>query len=330
MNSLPDPAHPEHDEPSASGQPSQPAEAQPLEILPPETEDFASSPDAGGESFFERYARQPLAPPRFPNIADLGLFLVMLFFGWLGSSALTIAALHIHLFGVATVKQAISDVHYTIGSQVAWYLISIMGCLFLFPAVWHTGFFAGMEWRFDAAMRLRRRLASAVVVCILLAILDGLMLPGPKETPIDQIFRMPGAAWVLFAFGVTLAPFFEEMAYRGFLLPALCTAYDWFLERVQHRPAPWPDAEGKTQWSIAAMVFASLITSVPFALMHGEQTGYSIGPFVLLICVSLALCWIRLSTRSLAASTIVHSAYNLLLFSIMLAGTDGFKHLDKM
>ncbi len=120
------------------------------------------------------------------------------------------------------------------------------------------------------------------------------------------------------------------MAYRGFLLPALCTAYDWFLERLQHRPAPWPDAEGKTQWSLAAMVFASLVTSVPFALMHGEQTGYSVGPFVLLICVSLALCWIRLSTRSLAASTIVHSAYNLLLFSIMLAGTDGFRHLDKM
>jgi hypothetical protein len=78
------------------------------------------------------------------------------------------------------------------------------------------------------------------------------------------------------------------------------------------------------------MAVASLLTSIPFALMHAEQTGYSIGPFLLLVCVSLVLCWARLSTRSLAASVMVHASYNLLLFSLMLIGTNGFQHLDKM
>jgi hypothetical protein len=78
------------------------------------------------------------------------------------------------------------------------------------------------------------------------------------------------------------------------------------------------------------MVFASIATSVPFALMHAEQTAWSLGPFLLLVCVSLVLCWARLATRSLAASVLVHSAYNFLLFSLMLLGTGGFKHLDKM
>jgi hypothetical protein len=64
--------------------------------------------------------------------------------------------------------------------------------------------------------------------------------------------------------------------------------------------------------------------------MHAEQTGYSLGPFLLLICVSLVLCWIRLSTRSLASSVLVHACYNLLLFSLMMLGTGGFRHLDKM
>jgi hypothetical protein len=50
----------------------------------------------------------------------------------------------------------------------------------------------------------------------------------------------------------------------------------------------------------------------------------------LLVCVSLVLCWARLSTRSLAASVLVHASYNFLLFSLMLLGTGGFKHLDKM
>jgi hypothetical protein len=34
--------------------------------------------------------------------------------------------------------------------------------------------------------------------------------------------------------------------------------------------------------------------------------------------------------RSLAASVLVHASYNFLLFSLMLLGTSGFQHLDKM
>jgi hypothetical protein len=64
--------------------------------------------------------------------------------------------------------------------------------------------------------------------------------------------------------------------------------------------------------------------------MHGEQTSYSIGPFLLLVCVSLVLCWIRLAMRSLAACVLVHSTYNLLLFGFMFLGTGGFRHLDRM
>ena len=43
----------------------------------------------------------------------------------------------------------------------------------------------------------------------------------------------------------------------------------------------------------------------------------------------LGLC-LALAVRSLAASVVVHSSYNLLLFSLMFLGTGGFRHLDKM
>ncbi len=298
---------------------------------PPNTIDPELATAPPPSSFLGTYASQPLPPPiRFPNFGDVGLVVVFLVFGWIGSGALLGTALHFRLWGVSNVKQALNDIHYALGSQAIWYLISFTGCILLFPAIWRTGYFEGLEWNAGAAFRKRWRLFTAAFVCFLLAIADGVLLPGPPDTPIDQVFRMPGAAWLLFAFGITLAPFFEEMAFRGFLLPAFNTAVDWAAERTMHRPAPAPDEEGKTRWSIGAMVVGSVLTSIPFALMHAEQTGYSLGPFLLLICVSLVLCWVRLSMRSLAASTLVHSSYNLLLFSLMLAGTGGFKHLDKM
>jgi membrane protease YdiL (CAAX protease family) len=46
--------------------------------------------------------------------------------------------------------------------------------------------------------------------------------------------------------------------------------------------------------------------------------------------VSLVLCAVRLVTRSLAASTLVHACYNFLIFSTMFVGTGGFRHFDKM
>ena len=75
---------------------------------------------------------------------------------------------------------------------------------------------------------------------------------------------------------------------------------------------------------------ASVVTSLLFALLHGDQTGYSLGPFLLLVCVSLVLSWARLGTRSLAASVVVHACYNFILFSFMFLGTSGFRHLDRM
>ena len=78
------------------------------------------------------------------------------------------------------------------------------------------------------------------------------------------------------------------------------------------------------------MVIASIATSLPFALLHAEQQGHSLGPFLLLITVSMILCAVRLKTRSLAASTLVHACYNFLIFSIMLISTGGFRHFDKL
>jgi membrane protease YdiL (CAAX protease family) len=214
--------------------------------------------------------------------------------------------------------------------MVVLYLLAFGGCLVIFPLVWQKGFFAGLQWNGTTALRLRFRLFAAAGLCFGLALIDEVVLPGPANAPIDKLFQTRLAAWTLFIFGVTFAPFFEEVFFRGFLLPALSTACDWTAERFTHnRPRPLDD-NGHPQWSIPAMVFASILTSIPFALMHAEQTANAVGPFLLLVCVSLVLCGVRLASQSLAASVMVHASYNLLLFSMMLLGTNGFQHLEKM
>ena len=285
------------------------------------------------EPLFASYTRTvhpAMREERIPLAGDLGLVFLLLLFGWICVSVLVGIGLHLKLWGIASASDAQTDYHYALITQGALYLITFAGCLVVFPLIWRRPFFDGVHWRGSYAIQRIGRLMSAAVLCFFVAMINGILMPGPSNAPIEQLFKAPGAAWVLFGFGITLAPFFEEMAFRGFLLPALCTAWDWSVEHLTGAPRRPLDDRGNPNWSLTAMIIGSAITSAPFALMHGFQTAWSLGPFLLLMFVSLVLCWVRLSTRSLAASTIVHACYNLMLFSFMLLGTGGFKHLDRM
>jgi membrane protease YdiL (CAAX protease family) len=281
---------------------------------------------------FVPYQEEPQLPRtvRIPNFGHLLILLILVVFGWMCAGVLTLSALHFHLFGVSTIQTAVTEIHYTLGSMIVVYLGMFIPALIIFPMLWEKSFFAGVQWNGETALRFRGRLFAAAFICFVLAMLNGILMPGPDNAPIDKIFRAPGAAWLLFVFGITAAPFFEELFFRGFLLPTLCTAFDSISEKLHGEATPALEQNGHPHWSLASMAVSSVLTSIPFALMHAEQTGYSLGPLVLLLCVSLVLCWARLSTRSLAASVLVHASYNSLLFSFMLLGTSGFQHLDKM
>jgi uncharacterized protein len=267
---------------------------------------------------------------RIPHLGHLCLLSALGVFGVICAAVLVQIAFHFHLYGATTQEQAKGDIHYLLGSQGILYLSTLLLSLFIFPLFWNKSFFEGIQWQGKTALRLRWQLFSTALGCFALAVLDEMLLPGPVNAPIDEIFRSPGAAWLMFGFGVTLAPLCEEIFFRGFLLPALATAWDWGSEHLTGRRSRPLDDNGHPLWSLPAIVFASIITSLPFALMHAEQTGKSVGPFLLLVTVSLVLCAVRIKTRSVAASTLVHACYNFVLFFSMLVGTGGFRHLENM
>lgn len=314
---------------------------QPAELWPPETAASAPStpetPLAAQQPFpaeprlFDSYLHPPVLPPvRIPHVGHLCLLIPLAGAGFLITSILFAAAAYLHLFGARSLQQAGTLVPYILGIEGGLYLLTFAAALFVFPLFWRKSLMDGLQWNGATALRLRWHLFGAAAVCFLLALINGELMPGPKNAPIEKVFQAPGAAWLLFVFGVTFAPFFEETFFRGFLLPALCTACDWFAEKTNGAPVRPLGENGHPQWSVSAMCIASVATSVPFAWMHAQQTGYSLGPFLLLVGVSLVLCAVRLATRSLAASVVVHACYNFMLFSLMLIGTEGFRHLERM
>ena len=267
---------------------------------------------------------------RSPNILDALLFGVLLVMGMLVTTGMLGVSLHFHWFGLHGLADVKNDTGLALVTQLLIYLIGLAGAVPLFQMVWGRGYFEGLHWHGATALRLFKRLMITAVVCNVIAMVGNAVLPFPQHAPIDKMFGSAADAWMLFCFGVTVAPFFEEMIFRGFLLPATATAWDWCYERMTGS-APRPvDSAGNPVWSRGAMIFAAMVVSAPFALMHSAQVGSAWGPISLLYCVSLILCAVRLATKSLAASTVVHSAYNFMLFAVMLVETDGFRHMDKM
>jgi uncharacterized protein len=130
------------------------------------------------------------------------------------------------------------------------------------------------------------------------------LLPIPKNLPIDNFFRTPAEAWALTIFGITLAPLMEEFLFRAFLYPVL-----------------------KRQVGLAA---ALLLTAFGFALLHGSQLKFAWGPMLVIFLVGLVLTMVRAQKNSVAASLLMHVAYNSTISALMLVATDGFRHLEKL
>ena len=278
------------------------------------------------------YHRRPLDWPSFrtPNFADAGLFFGLLILGFLVASGAVGMALYFHWFGLRNFDDVQNSTGVALGTQVLIYLVALAVAIPCFRMIWDRGFFDGIHWHFATAFRLRYRLFWTAVLCNVIAMLGNAFLPFPQHAPIDKLFGTSNDAWMLMTFGVTVAPFFEEMIFRGFLMPALATAWDWFAERSTGSPPRPLDATGNPVWSGFAAVFAAMTASVPFAWMHSEQVGRAWGPLLLLYCVSLILCTVRLVTRSLAASFVLHTAYNTTFMAALFVGTHHFRNLQAL
>ena len=207
-------------------------------------------------------------------------------------------------------------------------VLLLSASVWLFSRLWERPFLEGIQWNFLA---VRRNWYWVVAGGILLSVSAQFFLqflPVPKSDALDSMGKTPLAAWVLMVYAVVFAPLVEELAFRGFLLPALATAYDWLA--LERSPAGIEKWQRSSLHSVSAMVFAAIFSSIPFALLHGAQLSYAWGVLGVLYGVSLVLSFVRIKTHSLACSVLMHATYNFSIFFVILITTAGFQHLEKL
>ncbi|QNI34110.1 CPBP family intramembrane metalloprotease [Alloacidobacterium dinghuense] len=298
----------------------------PISLTPmPQETDATPSQIEAPEYFYPVETRPPVSD--LPYLSHAILFFVltipMLF---IGEALCLFLVKQSHLFGDKS-YQAIfslmaSDARIAIPAQALTYLLTLLAAVAIFPVLWRRPFVQGIHWNLDVA-RTRFLWLFALGLGLGFGItLLGNYLPMPKDPPIMQ--DMMGSqlgAWMMLIFGITCAPLLEEMAFRGFLLPGFIHAFRWLIQR---------EILSSDALSWVTIPLSVVLTTIPFALLHATQVSHAWAPLLLIGLVSVALCTIRLRLNSVAASTVVHAAYNFTLFAGLLLQTEGFRHLERL
>jgi membrane protease YdiL (CAAX protease family) len=272
---------------------------------------------------------------RIPHLGHAALFFaiaIISFFVSVIGAFVIYAVLHPHanIFGNGTTASLPpAAIHLAAVAQLIGYALTSAICFPVFPLIWQRSFLDGIHWTWRAARLRWWKLVLLGVGLSLAADLAEHLFKAPKETTdILKLLDTPLSAWLTAFSAALVAPVVEEIAFRGFLLPAIATAYDWIaLERT---PAAYNRWRQTTSHTMPALVLATVISSAGFALMHGGQLHGAHGPIIILFCVSLVLSAVRIRYQSVAASALVHVAYNSFLFLVMIFITGGFRHLDKL
>jgi membrane protease YdiL (CAAX protease family) len=263
---------------------------------------------------------------RIPNLLHFLFFLGLTFFAFLLSEAVLFTLTH-----GSPVEATLANQRLQLIVNAATYVLALLAAWFTMPVFWHQPFLSGLRWNASAASAQLGLLGLAMGF---VAQVVSQFIPHPKDLPIEEMFHNPATIWFLAFFGVILGPLFEEVVFRGFLLPGIAHAVDYL--RIPRDPDPMATLENHIAWrsspanSAGALTVSSLITSLLFALIHAPQLGYTWAAVALLVCVSVVLCVVRIRTGSVAASTVVHGCYNLSVFLSLFVTTGGFRHLDRI
>ena len=194
----------------------------------------------------------------------------------------TVAAILLFSFVALAIAHVVTSKHHVsvgdlatnpivvIGSQVAAYPVVILFMIALVSGKSDEDFWTAIRWNWPGPAT--PWLCSLREFALLLVVeFVSRWLPIPKSLPVDKFFSDAAGAYLMAAFGVTLAPLLEELFFRGMLYPLLRRA-----------------------WGVGVGV---LVTASAFACIHGIQLGWAWAPVLAIFVVGVVFTLVRERTE---------------------------------
>jgi len=172
---------------------------------------------------------------------------------------------------------------YLLTMQMVWYALLLAYIYFLVAVYYRLPFWKGLKWQKLTANNALRYLLGGAVLSLAVLIAPR-FLPEKKGFPLEKMFSSSGSAYAIALFAVLIAPFMEELLFRGLLFA--------FFEKH------------------GGLRFAIVSTALLFAGLHIPEYWGAWQSLIMILVVGIVFSTVRGLTRSVTPSYILHVAYN--------------------
>ena len=272
---------------------------------PPSGEEQQSLWPLEGTPFPPEVVPVPSSLPDPPwSLKDLGIFLAFTVFTFLFinfAAAIGILFLGPRFGWDSSLRDAFMQTPYIISMHVLWEGLMLLFIYYTVTAKYGRRFWEGIRWvrrqEHESAFFL-----GGIGLGVLMAILFQ-FFHSEKRLPIEELFSSEASGYMLAFFGICVAPFFEELVFRGFFYPVF--------ERL---------------WG---MLTAVTLSALLFALIHAPQLSGAWPEMVAILLVGTVLSYARGKTGSLVPPYLLHVGYNTTLFTFLYVTTDRFRAFER-
>jgi membrane protease YdiL (CAAX protease family) len=159
--------------------------------------------------------------PSFPvwTLGDVVRVVVVLILSLFFTAVLSVMlASALPAYRTATSAQIATDPRIIVPAQVIAYLVTVWFIYRTITLHYRANFWEAIHWRWPA--KWMSFLVGGFCLSILLQVVSH-ALPIPKKLPIEDFFKTQSGVWLMAVYGTLIAPFTEELFFRGLLYPAL-------------------------------------------------------------------------------------------------------------